>query len=134
MLPHPLLVLQPPGLGWGWARCRAGVCGSAAQPTSSSPDGAASVFILGETHPRASIWFDLCFFSRKLGAAGLGRTLSRTDLLGCDEGLQMLMRWMLLPAPPAASPSAFGIGSGLEPEAGRSRGSIWRLPPSPDPN
>lgn len=62
VLPHPLLVLQPPGLGWGRARCCAGVCGSTAQPTSSSPDGAASILIPGETQPRALIWFDFWFF------------------------------------------------------------------------
>lgn len=31
VLPHPLLVLQPPRLGWGRTRCRAGVCGNTAQ-------------------------------------------------------------------------------------------------------
>ena len=75
VLPHPLLVLQPPRLGWGQTGCCAGVCGSAAQPVSSSPDGATSILILGETQPRALIWFDFCFFfPRRSGGAGLGRT------------------------------------------------------------
>ena len=72
VLPHPLLVLQPPGLGWGRTHCRARVCGSVAQPMLSSPDGAASILILGETQPRALIWFDFCFFQGDRGVLGWG--------------------------------------------------------------
>lgn len=47
MLAHSLLALQPHRLGWGQTHCLARVCGSAAQPTSSSPHGATSILILG---------------------------------------------------------------------------------------
>lgn len=67
VLPHPLLVLQPPVLGWGWAHGHAGAGGSAAQPVSFSPDGIAFVHIVGDTQPRALTGFDFCFFQEDRG-------------------------------------------------------------------
>lgn len=57
---------------------------------------------------------------------------SGTDLVACDRGLDAYVVDAMYP--PAPSLSAFGISSELELKARLSRGSIWRLPSSPDPN
>ena len=86
-----------------------------------SPGRAASILLLGETQPRAVIWFDFWFFTRRWRGAGPGRTLSGIDdLCGCRcDGCCV--------SPPPL-PSSISLGVWHRPRAGAGGRAGPRVP------